>query len=261
MSEKSTGKVIRSVNVGKKKVQVRFNDEVIKISPETYLDFKLYPGKEISDKEYKAILKRDKYGEAYNYALGLLSKYTYSVSRLEEKLTKNGFNKADIASTIKKLKESNLINDEDYVNNYIELANDKLYGEYKIRQELILKGIDKEYVDSLVFKEKDEIKKLNQLVKLLDKKYVKDNYEKRKEHIYSALLRYGYSGELIKSALEDIAPKDDKLEKESLKKEYEKAKLKYKGKYKGYELENKINEYLLRKGYKYNDIMLLKGKR
>lgn len=254
MSLKSTGKVVRSVNIGKKKVIVRLNDEVLKISYETYLDFKLYPNKELSDKEYKDIISRDKYDDAYQYALGLIGKYEYTEERLTEKLVSKGYDKKSITKIIKKLKDSGLINDEDYIKNFIEYENDKLYGEYRIKRDLMEKGISKERVDELKFSEKDERKKIVELTKLLEKKYASKATEAKKRGMYSALIRYGYENDLAKEMVESLTPTDAKIELKELKNDFKKVKAKYERKYEGYELKQKITESLLRKGYRYSDI-------
>lgn len=254
MSLKSTGKVIKSVNIGKKKVIVRLEDEVLKISYETYLDFKLYPNKELSDKEYKEIISRDKYDDAYQYALGLIGKYEYTEARLEEKLVSKGYDKKSIKKIIKKLKDSGLLNDDEYIANFIEFSNEKLYGEYRIKRDLVEKGISKEKADALSFPIKEEKRKIKELTKLLDKKYASKATEAKKRAVYSALIRYGYDSDLVNEAIETLNPTDEKVELKELKKDYIKAKTKYERKYEGYDLKQKITEALLRKGYRYKDI-------
>ena len=254
MSSNSTGKVIRSVNIGKKKVIVRLNDEVLKISHETYLDFKLYPNKELSDKEYKAIISRDKFDDAYQYAVSLISKNEYTEEKLTEKLLSKGYDKKNVSKIVKKLKESGLIDDDEYIRDYIEYANAKLFGEYRIKQGLLEKGIAKEKIDELKFKEKDEKRKINELSSLLEKKYASKATEAKKKSMYDALIRYGYDVELVKEVVENTTPTDEKIELKELKKDLKKAKAKYERKYEGYELKKKITESLLRKGYRYKDI-------
>lgn len=255
MSLKSTGShEIASINIGKKKVAIRFLDEVINISPDTYVEFKLYKGKELSDKEYKDILKKDKYLKDYSYALNLVASRTYNVGTIRNKLNQRKLDKKSIEQIIKKLIDTGLLSDKDYIEAYIESADRKLYGKERIKEELYQKGISKEDIDSINFDEKNEIKKAKELIRKLDYKNQNLAFAKRKQKIQDTLLRNGYTYEIINSLINDINPRNSKIEKESLKRDYTNAYRKYKDKYEGREFKERIISNLLQKGYKYSDI-------
>lgn len=243
-----------SVNIGKKKVQLRFDDELININPETYIEFKLYPNKEVSDKEYKDILKKDKIQGDYVYALKLISSRMYTVKQIEDKLIKRGTSNKAREEIIKKLTSSNLLNDKDYLETYLTYLNEKLYGELRIKEELKNKGISKEDIAKLSFDEKKEINKASELLNRLNTKYEKYPYLKKKQKVYEALYRYGYPYELIDSVIVKLSQRDKANETKSLKLEYKKAYEKYSKKLEGYELKETVTKYLIRKGYRYNDI-------
>ena len=244
-----------SVNIGKKKVQLRFIDEVINISPETYTEFKLYPKKEVSDKEYKEILRKEKSQADYSYAVKLVSTRVYTSKQIDDKLLKRKVSKKNREEIIKKLTDSHLLDDSVYIKTYKEYYDNKLYGSLRIKEELKRKGITIEDIAKIKFDDKDEEKKAIELIHVLDVKYAKYPYLKRKEKVSEGLYRYGYPYELIESVISYLPKTNAKGEKENLKVEYKKAKEKYSKKYKGYELKVAIIKYLVNKGYRYTDIM------
>lgn len=260
MSLNPAGKKLQSVNVGKSKVVLRFYDgSKLDISGNTYSEFKLYPNKEISDKELKKIKERNELDKFYQYAFTSASKSEQSEKQIRDKLTKKGAKKKQIDFIINELNKYSLISEESVINNYLDYASYKLYGENRIKEDLINKGISLDKVNSLEFSYSDEIKKAKELLIKLEKKYSKQAYSTKKKHIYDALIRYGYSFDIASKIVEEVKPNSPKEELEILKKEHKKAKERYSHKYKSKELETKVINYLLGKGYRYNDILKLKG--
>ena len=256
MSSNLDGKLIKNIHIGKTKVVLRFNDDSkMDISKNTYLEFKLYPKKELSKKELKAIKDRDALDKYYNFALKSVSSSLQCEKQIRDKLIKKGANKSQIEYIIKELNKYNLIDESALIDTIIEYSNYKLYGENRIREEFKKKGISKE----ISFSSKEELNKAKKLVIKLDKQYSKYNYESKKQHVYNALLRYGYNHDIIKEVIDDVSRVDSKIELELLRKDYLKALDRYKRKYKDKELDNKLTNYLLSKGYLYKDINKIKG--
>jgi regulatory protein len=81
---------------------------------------------------------------AYSHSLYLLDEKSYSAAKMLEKLTKT-YN-AEIAETIvARLIEDGYINDAKFASHAAEyMAEVKKFGSYRIKQELIAKGISKE---------------------------------------------------------------------------------------------------------------------
>ena len=254
------GNVIKRVKIGKKKVVIIFDDESkLEISPNTYTEYNLYSNKKLSDKQIKEIKKRDSFDAHLQYALGVVSKKDISEKALREKLLKRKVKDTDIKEIIKTLRRYNLLNEDDIVKDYLTYANYKLYGENRIRDELYKKGISKENIDKLVFDEKNEIRKASELLKKSERKYNSSSFEDKKKHLYDLLLRQGFSSDIASSLINNIKGYDKKNELNNLKTEYKKTESKYKIKYQGRELDDKVINYLLRKGYKYQDIINIKG--
>ena len=97
---------------------------------------------------------------AFSYALHLLSFRDYSEYELREKLNKK-FDRNAVENAIEKLKREGLLSDKQYVENIIrKYAIVKKYGYLKVEQELLRRGIKKEFyrdiLDELYNEDKEE---------------------------------------------------------------------------------------------------------
>ena len=254
------GKIIKRLKIGKKKVVIIFDDEdKLEISPNTYVEFNLYPKKVLTDKDIKDIKKRDSLDKAFQDALKIASKGNISEKVLREKLLKKEIKEKNIDEIIKMLQKYRLLDENAIIEDYLTYASYKNYGKHRIIDELYKKGVKKEYIDSIKFKYSDEFKKALTLLKKVEKKYDSYSFEAKKVHIYELLMRYGFESDVISEAMNEIEEYDSKNELSNLKRDYQKALIKYKNKYKGHELTDSVIKYLLSKGYRYVDIKKIKG--
>ena len=252
-------KQIEKVKIGKSKVVIVFTSlDKLEITPNTYTEYNLFPKKSLTKKEIDEIIERSELDKYFIYASNLLASRNYSKLKIKEKLIKKGANDIQVNKVIDLLMKYQLLDDKEIIKEYLEYADYKHYGFNRIKDDLFKKGITSFYLDKLKYDEARELKQAKELIKSLEKKYAKYNYSQLKRHCYEALLRYGFNGDIALSALNDLSPIDEKKEKLLLKEDYEKANRKYKDKFKGYELKEKITEYLLSKGYRYKDIQSIK---
>ena len=78
----------------------------------------------------------------YNKALDIISRREHSEKEVTSKLLKK-FDEPDlIATTLSRLKDNNLVNDERYAEMYTQIRKRKGFGPKRIKYELSLKGID-----------------------------------------------------------------------------------------------------------------------
>ena len=243
---------ITRIKIGKKKVTIFFHDEKLDITLNTYTDFHLFQGKVLTEKEFKEIQNRDALDSYMDYALKSLSMSHISEKTLIEKLNKKGANQKQINFIVKEMKRLSLLDDDELLEDYLEIAKYKHLGENKIKEDLYKKGIAREKIESLRFDNQIEDAVAN--LPNLERKYASLNYESRKKHIYDNLIRLGFSYEVASQALLKIKDKDARVENNALKMDATKAISKYKTKFKGRELREKVINYLMGKGYKYNDI-------
>ena len=209
--------------------------------------------KNIDNKLYNKILLDTNYYDVYNKTVKYILKRRRSEREIKIYLNKFDINKKDIDNIINKLKDINLINDREYCKAYI---NDKLFlskeGINKIRDHLLqdnipINLIEKELknVDQDIFEERLEkliIKKIKS-----NKKY-SNIYLKQK--ILNEMINLGYEKEKVIKIIADNIENDDEI----LIKEFDKVYNKLKIKYSSFELETKIKQKLLQKGFSVGDI-------
>ena len=257
MPSKSSGKTITKLKVNKKNVVITLSDKTkLSLVPEVMASFYLYEGKSLDNKTIKELLSFNASASLMKYAMSLLKKRHYSEWKMREKLyAKEDANKSSVDQVIKVLKNNDLINDKMLILDTIEYGNERNIGKNKIIAELANKGIFKENLSSISFSYVNEKKKaLNNLNKL-EKKYAKYSYEQKKQHIYRSLLSLGFDNDVALEALNHLSKANAKDELEKLNKDFDKTYLRYKNKYEGYELKNKVVTFLRSKGYKTKDIL------
>ena len=89
----------------------------------------------------------------------------------------------------------------------------------------------------------------NDLYDYYNKHNLLELYKDELEYVF---IRFFLGNSFLRSA--KIKDKDARVEKDALKLDANKAINKYKTKFKGRELREKVINYLMSKGYKYNDI-------
>jgi len=137
---------------------------------------------------------------ALDYSLKLLGYRSRTVSELRKKLIEKGYDEPVIEPVIKRLVETNLINDEDYAQRY---TNDKLIfnrrGPRRIYLELLSKGIDKDLIDKAVKKIEieDEFEIARSLIVSKKRSWAKLDDNARFRRTISLLSRRGFSPKVI----------------------------------------------------------------
>lgn len=127
-----------------------------------------------------------------------------SEKEIYARLKHKKFDEEIIKQTILFLKDKGFIDDRIFAKAWIASRIKKPLGLGKIRQELNLKGIDKEIIDSQIseikqdYSEEDLIKKIAKL-RLAKLKGIEPRCAKRR--VYAYLLRRGFSPEIIIDAL------------------------------------------------------------
>ena len=196
------------------------------------------------------------YYDVYNKVVKFIMRRRRSEKEINEYIESFEIDEDKKNSIIQKLKSINLINDNEYCSAYI---NDKLYmtkeGINKIKKDLLnqnipidvieynLKNVDSELINKRL--EDIIIKKIK-----VNKKY-SNNYLKNK--ILNDMINLGYD----KNTILDIIDKNIVEDNNILIKEFDKTYSKLKNKYSEFELENKVKQKLILKGFNISDISRL----
>ena len=254
MPSKNTGKLITKIKINKKDVTISFGKEKIKISQDAFTLSYLYVGKELSNKEIKELKDVSELAKLMKYCLSLLEKGHLTEWKLREKLYAKEATKSQVDSLIKRLKVTDLINDDAFIEDHLAWAEERCIGKNKIIKELKDRGIVEERINKIKFSDKEEKRKaLIQLPKL-EKKYDKFSYEKKKQHVYAGLLSLGFDSHTANEAINRISSINMKEEHNKLKVDYTKTYARLSKKYDGYELQVKVMTTLRNKGYSYSGI-------
>lgn len=191
--------------------------------------------------------------ELFPLALKKLTKSFLSEQKMVEFLKKKDASKEDIKVILEKLKRYSLLNEDEFIKNIISYCDAKHYGYNKIILMLKERKISDKKIKNVKKNEPREIKQSNLLLERLIKRYKNKNTVNLRRSIYSSLIRYGFDENLASSLIERVY---NSLQKElnMLKLEYQRTFSSVSRKVKGKELNLKITNKLLSKGYRIEDI-------
>lgn len=247
-------KINKFKKVGPSKYRIELdNKETLELYEEVIIKYNLLYTKCLEIDKLNEMLEFNNYSKAYEESVKFISKKMHCKKEIKEFLSKNSYNSHIIDAVIKRLEENNLINEENYVKSYI---NDKINltkdGPNKIRDDLEKKGIDPNIIYMIldeIDKEliNDKIRRYVEKRKKLNTKY---SIKMMNNKITQELLNLGFDLDAILTYIDDGAQDDGEL----IKKEFNKAKLRYSKKYTGIELNQKIKAYLYSKGFSISDI-------
>lgn len=255
MQSEKNGKIIINVKFISNKILILLNNnETLEINDEIFSKYYLYPNKELSLDDYNSIKFDILVNKNKLYCVNLLSKKQYSENQIKDKLINKGCNEKEIDYIINYLNQSNLLNDEAYINFLFDEYNKKLYGKQKIISRLYQTKFKEELIKNLNFDEESEKEKASKLIKIYLNKNNKLSYSKAKGKAYLYLLQNGYSSSISNLITNKEFNSIEINEIENLYNQIEKYIIIHKINLND-ELQVKkiINRYLS-KGFKYQDI-------
>lgn len=256
-SGKRTGDVVKAIKVKKNDVIVSFESgEKIILSADSYTDFRLYEGKELSASDIKDIQSYSKSDIYYKAALRMLSRDNYSTHDVREKLMAKGADFKTASEITLRLTKQGLLDDSRFAKTYAEdVAEFRLYGKNKVLFKLRSAGIPDKILAELEFPEENELSKAIRFAKTLDIKYKAQPDSKKFAKAIISLRDRGFTPEIAEKAVEaSLSHNDHETELKRLNKDYLAIAAKFGRKYEGYELSRRIFAALSRKGYSYEDI-------
>lgn len=188
--------------------------------------------KDITLELLEKVMNENNYYEAYDLSLSYIETKLRTESEIISYLEKKGFTKNIIDDTIKKLKESNLINEKLYIEAY---TNDKInlssYGPFKIKRNLLDLGLSEEEIDAYLDTISSEVWK-SKLDKIISKKVSLMKNKSAymiKNKLKVDLFNLGYDRNMIDSLLISINLNDEDAIKKEMSKAYDKYSKKYEG--------------------------------
>lgn len=138
--------------------------------------------------------------KARDYAFLLLKFRLRSEKELYERLKRKKFSEEVIKDVVASLKEKGFLDDDFFAKSWLKERIKKPLGLARLAQELKIKGINKEIIDSSlkeVKKDYNEAEVVAGIVKYKLDKLRGIEPQKRKARIYSYLLRRGFSPDIV----------------------------------------------------------------
>lgn len=266
-------KTITKIEIQKKnknRVNVFLNEEfAFSCSAELIYYHNLKKNEKINIELFEEIIREDNYLKAKNSALRVLEKSYKTEREMFEKLVGLGYDEKTSSRVMKFLKEYSFVDDNKYADMFIR-GKSSLWGKSKIKYMLIRKGIPEEILENGLMEITDHMEVIS-ATKLAQKRYntiIKSEsntykiYKKLGDYLASRGYEYivinNVLNKLIKVDTEDINNKDELSEnnyremlKELAEKRYGIIIKSEKDKSKIY---RKLGQYLMRRGYKWEDI-------
>lgn len=181
---------------------------VMSVSPDLWYSLDYSDGAELSDEEFEKLKFEIDSRKAYAQALRFLTLRAHSADELYKKLIKKHIPEcAEFA--VEKCRELGFINDYDFAVTYAnELAQKKKFGTSRIKNELFIKGIDREIIDSVI--NEIETDYSQSIIDIIEKKYYNClSDDKGRQKMIAGLMRLGHSYSDIKSVLADYNLPED----------------------------------------------------
>ncbi|MDR3071810.1 MAG: recombination regulator RecX [Endomicrobium sp.] len=195
---------IEKMRLVKNKFRLFFDDgKKLLFFADTVVKFGLKTGLDISKDDYKEIVIYDRSNRIISDALVLVSRRSYSSKGLETKLIEKGYELEEVVKAVKRLRELNYINDEEF--SKVRAANllKKGKGEFVIKAELEKQGVEKSVIADTLKSIKTEVEPYERIIRILQTKF-KNFSEKNKNEtrrVAAFFLRRGFSPEDIAKAL------------------------------------------------------------
>ncbi len=167
---------------------------------ETIARFRITSDKQYTPQEFREIFSFNEKLLAREYLLTLLSRYRKSQSEAAKKLRGKGYSISATQEAIKFAQEYRYLDDALFAKDYVTEAQNKK-GIYKIKHDLLQKGINKEHIEEAL----KEISKESQLAAAcrICTRVAKGEQKgyKLKQKMYSRLMQAGFASAVIADAL------------------------------------------------------------
>ena len=198
-------KVQKIVRKDSRNVSITFdNDEVLFLAVDIFIKSGIRKNDEITDDRFLSLIMENKIFHIRQRAFRFLGRRLRSVSELRTKLLQKGYDKLLVEGVLNELKEKDYLNDNEFAKMFIdEKIKTKLWGERKLRNELIKKGVNAEIITETIrnsIPAEDNFTNAMEIAtkkyKVLTKKSLDNNVIKRK--LISFLNSRGYDYDVIK---------------------------------------------------------------
>lgn len=169
--------------------------------------FALHEGQQLSADEVEAIQKGSVRQECFDHAMRYIEKRMQSRKELEQKLTRQEYGPAVIASVLDQLTEMNYVNDARFAESRAEsAAKYKHHGPNRARMELAKKGVERETARQAVeqvYESHDSMATARDLARKKMKSLARLEPHVARRRLMGMLLRRGFTFDTIKPVIDE----------------------------------------------------------
>lgn len=175
---------------------------IMRLYRQTIEDFFLYPGKELSEEEYKNLTEAAGAMSAKMRAVRILSASSVSKKDLEHRLIQKGENPHQAKDAVQWMEDLQLVDDRKTAEQIVNRCISKGYGLARAKQALYEKRIPKEYWQEVL---EDYPDQKEHIVAYLESRLPDSNDPKQLRKAVDALIRRGHSYSVIRRALDELS--------------------------------------------------------
>ncbi len=186
--------------------EVHAENAVYEVDGELLRQYHIQEGTVLEQDTLEELHQKSRFRRAYRRACYLLDDRDYSYCMMYQKLMHTYQDRPLCVKVMNQLVQCGAINDRRYAEKLSEyLVECRHYGIYRVRQELLRKGLDKELTEQCVAALEEQ--SLEHLPEVLEKKYGSQLTDpedfKTREKVIAGMTRLGYEYSGIKKAIEE----------------------------------------------------------
>jgi regulatory protein len=174
------------------------------------IDKGLRPGLVLSPEALASLLREDGDARAYARALHFLGYRMRSAKEIAERLKRDEWPDAVIERVIERLRRNNMVNDEAFAGAWVEnRCNTRPRGAHALRQELRIKGVERETIEAALPDAKTETTNAVQAVRRKWENWDGLDERTRRDKSIQFLQRRGFNFSTAREALRLLEEEDD----------------------------------------------------
>ena len=181
------------------------------LSVETVLRYHLKEGMQISDELLEEMKREDTVKYAKEIGVAYVAYAPRTRRQLEQHLAKKGIDAQSIAQAVKTLERYSYLDDAAYVREFVRSYGEKL-GAGAMRQKLMERGVERQIIEeNMELSQEGQQAAALALAQKLRRKYADQPEQKRRQKMFAALARRGFSYDDIRAVLGELGEEEDEL--------------------------------------------------
>lgn len=179
------------------------------LSVETVLRYHLKEGMQVSDELLEEMKQEDTVKYAKEIGVAYVAYAPRTKRQLEQHLAKKGIDAHSIAQAVETLEKYSYLDDAAYVREFVRSYGEKL-GAGAMRQKLMERGVSRQVIEeNLQLSQEGQQAAALALAQKLQRKYADQPEQKRRQKMFAALARRGFSYDDIRAALGELGEEDE----------------------------------------------------